>query len=179
MAVLNGVPAEAQRREPRVRWGAEEQGSGRSFRRRGKRSQADFATTRPRRIRCLRACSSCCSKDKTAQRRFGKPNWKTAGPAHLGRPHFVCGGKFGRPSVPPHANSKRKLCRGAHCAPAGGQRPPLRRKTDRAHWLGKARRRMETASSAILRKPGPGGPGENANRHSDFARRKFSTRPKG
>ena len=28
-----GAPAEAQRRRPRVRWGAEEQGSGRRFRR--------------------------------------------------------------------------------------------------------------------------------------------------
>ena len=45
-----------------ARWGEEEQGSRRSFRRRRKRSQADFATTRPRPTKCPRACSSCCNK---------------------------------------------------------------------------------------------------------------------
>ena len=40
MAVPTEVPAEAQRRKPRVRWGAEEQGSGRSFRLRRKLRQS-------------------------------------------------------------------------------------------------------------------------------------------
>ena len=41
------------------------------------------------------------------------------------------------------------------------------------HLLNPARRGTGTASAAILEQPGPGGPKRNANRHSDFARRKF------
>ena len=43
------------------------------------------------------------------------------------------------------------------------------------HLLGKARRSRGIAPAAILEQPGPSGPGGNANRHSDFARRKYSS----
>ena len=43
------------------------------------------------------------------------------------------------------------------------------------HLLGKTRRSRGIAPAAILEQPGPSGPGGNANRHSDFARRKYSS----
>ena len=41
---------------------------------------------------------------------------------------------------------------------AGGQRPPLRRKTDRERWLGKLRRRPGTTPRTNFANPGPSGP---------------------
>ena len=43
------------------------------------------------------------------------------------------------------------------------------------HLLNRARRRYEIAVAIIFANPGPSGPEETAESHSDFARRKFST----
>ena len=43
------------------------------------------------------------------------------------------------------------------------------------HLLNRARRRCEIAVAIIFANPGPSGPEETAESHSDFARRKFST----
>ena len=42
-------------------------------------------------------------------------------------------------------------------------------------WIGRVRRSCGTASDAIFANSGPSGPGEHADRHSDFARRKRRT----
>ena len=54
-----------------------------------------------------------------------------------------------------------------------------RQNAHRYRWLGKVRRRSGTALTAIFADPGPSGPGGTADRHSNFARRKFSACPKG
>ena len=59
-----------------------------------------------------------------------------------------------------------------YAARPGGR--ALRLSTSR-HLLGKARRGCGIAPAEILGKLGPGGPEKNANRHSDFARRKCSS----
>ena len=61
----------------------------------------------------------------------------------------------------------------------GHMGPPLRRKTDRERWLGKARRSCGTAAAAIFANPGPSGPAGIWTSHSIFARRKYSAWPKG
>ena len=61
----------------------------------------------------------------------------------------------------------------------GHMGPPLRRKSDRYRWLGRSRRGGGTASAIIFRTPRAQWPGGNLERHSDFARRKCSARPKG
>ena len=58
--------------------------------------------------------------------------------------------------------------------------PPLRQGTDRERWFGKARRGYGIAPFEIFHKTrAPVGPEGIAEHHSDFARRKYSTRPKG
>ena len=54
-----------------------------------------------------------------------------------------------------------------------------RQNAHRYRWLGKVRRRSGTSLTAIFADPGPSGPGGTADRHSNFARRKFSACPKG
>ena len=48
--------------------------------------------------------------------------------------------------------------RGALCAPAGGQRPPLRRKTDRERWLASSGADLEPHQLQFSTNPGPSGP---------------------
>ena len=57
--------------------------------------------------------------------------------------------------------------------------PPLRRKADRERWFGRARRGSGTAPTPIFHISRSQWPGGNLERHSDFARRKCSARPKG
>ena len=57
--------------------------------------------------------------------------------------------------------------------------PPLRRKADRERWFGRARRGSGTAPAPIFHISRAQWPGGNLERHSDFARRKCSARPKG
>ena len=54
-----------------------------------------------------------------------------------------------------------------------------RQNAHRYRWLGKVRRRSGTALTANFADPGPSGPGGTADRHSNFARRKFSANPRG
>ena len=59
------------------------------------------------------------------------------------------------------------------------QGSPLRRKADRERWFGRARRGSGTAPAPIFHISRAQWPGGNLERHSDFARRKCSARPKG
>ena len=57
--------------------------------------------------------------------------------------------------------------------PLGGGRLRAHQDSHRKRWLRKPRRMSGTAPATIFANLGPSGPGETANRHSDFARRKF------
>ena len=57
--------------------------------------------------------------------------------------------------------------------PLGGGRLRAHQDSHRKRWLRKPRRMSGTAPATIFANLGPSGPGEIANRHSDFARRKF------
>ena len=76
---------------------------------------------------------------------------------------------FGRFTFSPSPTVLKKLFRDWVGEDLG---PPAGICTSR-HLLGKTRRSCGTASTAILEQSGPSGPGGYANRHSDFARRKF------
>ena len=57
--------------------------------------------------------------------------------------------------------------------PLGGGRLRAHQDSHRKRWLRKPRRMSGTSPATIFANLGPSGPGEIANRHSDFARRKF------
>ena len=86
-------------------------------------------------------------------------------PLQKTKPFRVC--RRGRILAGPSGNGRR-LGRAARCAaPTAIQH--------RCRWFGKPRRRHGTAPAAIFANSGPSGPGEHADRHSDFARRKRRT----
>ena len=69
--------------------------------------------------------------------------------------------------------------RGALCAPAGGQRPPLRRKTAPGRWFGKARRGCGTAFVLNFCTPRAQWPGGNLDQPLRFCAPEMSCPPQG
>ena len=71
------------------------------------------------------------------------------------------GGRVRTPAPMAYSEALSFFRRGALCAPAGGQRPPLRRKTAPGRWFGNGRRKSGTAPTPIFHKPRAQWPGRN------------------
>ena len=78
------------------------------------------------------------------------------------------GGRVRTPAPMAYSEALSFFRRGALCAPAGGQRPPLRRKTDRERWFGKARRGCGTAFVLNFCTPRAQWPGGNLDQPLRF-----------
>ena len=65
------------------------------------------------------------------------------------------GGRVRTPAPMADSEALSFFRRGALCAPAGGQRPPLRRKTDRERWLANSGADLEPHQGKILQTQGP------------------------
>ena len=65
------------------------------------------------------------------------------------------GGRVRTPAPMAYSEALSFFRRGALCAPAGGQRPPLRRKTDRERWLANSGADLEPHQGQILQTQGP------------------------
>ena len=68
------------------------------------------------------------------------------------------GGRVRTPAPVAYSEALSFFRRGALCAPTGGQRPPLRRKTDRERWLANSGADLEPHQLQFSTNPGPSGP---------------------
>ena len=68
------------------------------------------------------------------------------------------GGRVRTPAPMAYSEALSFFRRGALCAPAGGQRPPLRWKTDRERWLANSGADLEPHQLQFSTNPGPSGP---------------------